>query len=98
MLPQVLCGTDRLLALGRRCGLHLQCHATTSGESSAAVVGSVARAWLARWQAADPGLHYSVAEAPPEEESLLTRWARGTACTQPAAAEHQATVLRVRPA
>ena len=74
---QVLCGMDRLLALGRRCGLHLQCHATASGEATAAVVGSVAAAWLARWQAADPGLHYSVADEPSEQESFLTRWVCG---------------------
>jgi hypothetical protein len=72
---QVLCGMDRLLALGRRCGLHLLCHATATGEATAAVVASVAAAWLARWQAADPGLHYSVADEPSEEEAFLTRWA-----------------------
>ncbi|KAL4448291.1 hypothetical protein ABPG75_005510 [Micractinium tetrahymenae] len=71
---QVLCGTERLLALGRRCGLRLQCHATTSTEATAAVVGSVARAWLAQWRSSDPGLQYAVAEEPPEEEAFLTRF------------------------
>ena len=65
---------DRLLALGRRCGLHLQCHASASGEATAAVVGTVVSVWLARWQAADPGLHYSVADETSEEEAFLTRW------------------------
>ncbi len=69
----MLCGTDRLLALGKRCGLHLQCHATTGGEASAAVVTAVARAWLAQWQAADPGMHYAVSEAASGEEAFLTR-------------------------
>ena len=71
---QVLCGMDRLLALGCRCGLRLQCHATTRGEATAAVVGSVVRAWLARWHAADPGLHYVVADEATEEEAFLTKW------------------------
>lgn len=73
-MPQVLCGTERLLALGRRAGLRLQCHATTSAASTAAVVDSVARAWLAKWQASGPGMQYAVAEAPTEEEAFLTRW------------------------
>lgn len=72
--PQVLCGTERLLSLGCRAGLHLQCHATTSAAGTAAVVGSVARAWLAKWQAGGPGLQYGVAEEPTEEEAFLTRW------------------------
>ncbi len=70
---QVLCGTERLLALGRRYGLRLQCHATASTEATAAVVGSVARAWLERWRSTDPGLHFTVSEQPSEEESFLTR-------------------------
>jgi hypothetical protein len=70
---QVLCGVDRLLALGRGRGLHLQVHATTSGEGTAAVVASVLRAGLASWQAADPTPHYAVADEPGEEESFLTR-------------------------
>jgi hypothetical protein len=74
---QVLNGTVRLLALGRRCGLHLQCHATASAAASAAVVAGVASAWLARWRAAAPGLQYAVAEAPTEEETFLTRWGCG---------------------
>ena len=73
-LPQVLCGTERLLALGRRCGLQLQCHATTSAAGTAAVVDSVARAWLAKWQAGGPGQQYAVAEEATEEEAFLTRW------------------------
>lgn len=73
--PQVLCGTKHLLALGRRAGLRLQCHATTSAAGTAAVVDSVARAWLAKWQAGGPGMQYAVAEAPTEEEAFLTRWA-----------------------
>lgn len=36
-LEQVLCGTDRLLALGRCSGLHLQAHATTSTAATAQV-------------------------------------------------------------
>ncbi|PRW45191.1 hypothetical protein C2E21_6279 [Chlorella sorokiniana] len=71
---QVLCGTERLLALGRRAGLRLQCHATTSAAGTAAVVDSVARAWLAKWQAGGPGMQYAVAEAPTEEEAFLTRF------------------------
>lgn len=71
----MLCGTERLLALGRRVGLRLQCHATTSVAGTAAVVGSVSQAWLAKWQAGGPGVQYAVAEAPTEEEAFLTRWA-----------------------
>lgn len=70
---QVLCGTPRLLALGRRCGLRLQVHATTSAAASAAVVGDVASAWLERWQGLGPAMQYSVAEEAPKEESFLTR-------------------------
>lgn len=76
---QVLCGTERLLAVGRQCGLRLQCHATASTEATAAVVSSVARAWLEQWRSSDPGLHYAVAEQPTEEESFLTRSGVGRA-------------------
>lgn len=72
---QVLCGTEQLLALGRRCGLRMQCHATASTDATATVVGSVARAGLAQWRSSAPGLQYALAEHPPEEESFLTRWA-----------------------
>lgn len=75
--PQVLCGTERLLALGRRCGLRLQIHATTDAAASAVVVGAVASAWLARWRGMEPGMQYSVVEAPTEEEAFLTRLDRG---------------------
>lgn len=71
--PQVLCGTERLLALGRRVGLQLQCHACTGGGATAAVVAATVRAELARWQALDPALQYSVPEDPSQEEAFLTR-------------------------
>ena len=72
---QVLCGTPRLLALGRCCGLRLQVHATTSAAASAGVVGAVAAAWLERWQGLGPALQYSVEEEAPRAEAFLTRWA-----------------------
>lgn len=75
---QVLCGMGQLQALGQRHGLHLQCHTSTSIETTAAVVSSVAQAWLARWQATDPGLHYAVPEVPSEEEAFLTRCGGGS--------------------
>lgn len=70
---QVLCGTERLVALGRRCGLHLQCHATSADAATAAVVGSTVRAWLERWKTAGPSMQYTVAEVAGPEETFLAR-------------------------
>jgi hypothetical protein len=73
LLAQVLCGMERLLALGRAHGLHLQCHATTTVTATSTVVSHALRAALAKWQASDPGLHYAVPDEPSDTEAFLTR-------------------------
>jgi hypothetical protein len=75
---QVLCGLERLHALGRRCSVDLQCYATSSSAATATVVTTVMVAWLARWQANEPGLHYYVPEVPSEQETFLNRCCRKT--------------------
>ena len=70
---QALCGMDRLLVLGRRLGLHLQCHVSAGVPAAAAVLRGVTQAWLARWQALEPDMRYAVPDEPSPEEAFLTR-------------------------
>ena len=70
---QVLCGMPRILALGRGCGLHLQCFPSTAPAATEAIVLCAARAALAAWKARGPGLQYAVSGEATLEESFLTR-------------------------